>query len=46
MALAFIEQTSGPVTAAKVQMAAEYYPDGKLYGGDAMHGKAPAYVRR
>ena len=26
-------------------MAAEYYPEGKLYGGEAMHGKAPSYVR-
>lgn len=46
MALAFIEQTSGPVTAAKVQMAAEYYPETRLRGGEAMHGKAPAYVLR
>jgi transcriptional regulator GlxA family with amidase domain len=45
MALAYIEHISGPVTAGKVQMAAEYYPDGKLYGGEAMHGKAPRYVR-
>jgi transcriptional regulator GlxA family with amidase domain len=45
MALAYIEHVSGPVTASKVQMAAEYYPDAKLYGGDAMHAKAPAYVR-
>jgi transcriptional regulator GlxA family with amidase domain len=46
MALAYIEQTSGPITAAKVQMAAEYYPDHKLYGGQAVHGKAPSYVKR
>jgi transcriptional regulator GlxA family with amidase domain len=45
MALAYIEQVSGPITAGKVQMAAEYYPEGKLHGGDAMHGKAPSYVR-
>jgi transcriptional regulator GlxA family with amidase domain len=45
MALAYIEHVSGPVTASKVQMAAEYYPEAKLYGGDAMHAKAPAYVR-
>jgi transcriptional regulator GlxA family with amidase domain len=46
MALAYIEHSSGPITAAKVQMAAEYYPEGRLLGGDAMHGKAPAYVRQ
>jgi transcriptional regulator GlxA family with amidase domain len=45
MALAYIEHTSGPITAAKVQMAAEYYPEGRLLGGEAMHGKAPSYVR-
>jgi transcriptional regulator GlxA family with amidase domain len=45
MALAYIEQVSGPITAGKVQMAAEYYPEGKLHGGDVMHGKAPSYVR-
>jgi transcriptional regulator GlxA family with amidase domain len=45
MALAYIEHVSGPITAGKVQMAAEYYPEGKLHGGEAMHGKAPSYVR-
>jgi hypothetical protein len=45
MALAYIAQVSGPITAGKVQMAAEYYPEAKLHGGDAMHGKAPSYVR-
>lgn len=45
MALAYIEHVSGPVTAGKVQMAAEYYPPGTLHGGEAMHGRAPEYVR-
>jgi transcriptional regulator GlxA family with amidase domain len=45
MALAYIEQVSGPITAGKVQMAAEYYPEGKLHGGEAMHAKAPRYAR-
>ena len=45
MALAYIAQVSGPITAGKVQMAAEYYPEAKLHGGEAMHGKAPGYVR-
>jgi transcriptional regulator GlxA family with amidase domain len=45
MALAFVEHISGPVTAGKVQMAAEYYPDTTARGGEAMHGRAPAYAR-
>ena len=36
--------TSGPATASKVQMAAEYYPEGKFYGGEAAHAKAPQYA--
>ena len=45
MALAYIEQTSGPITAAKVQMAAEYYPEAQAARrrGDARQGAG--YVR-
>jgi transcriptional regulator GlxA family with amidase domain len=46
MALAYIEHVSGPVTASKVQMAAEYYPKGTQHGGASAHAKAPEYARR
>ena len=44
MALAYIDHVSGPATASKVQMAAEYYPQGKFYGGEAAHAEAPGYA--
>ena len=44
MALAYIDHVSGPATASKVQMAAEYYPEAKFYGGEAAHAKAPQYA--
>jgi transcriptional regulator GlxA family with amidase domain len=44
MALAYIEHVSGAATASKVQMAAEYYPEAKFYGGEAAHAKAPRYA--
>ena len=45
MALAYIAHISGPVTAGKVQMAAEYYPAVTQHGGDASHARAPHYAR-
>jgi transcriptional regulator GlxA family with amidase domain len=44
MALACIEHIDGAVVAGKVQLAAEYYPDGTLHGGPVSHEKAPAYA--
>lgn len=35
LTLAFIEAIDGPEAAASVQLNAEYFPDGKLYGGNA-----------
>lgn len=34
LTLAFIEAIDGPAAAAAVQHNAEYYPDGRLYGGN------------
>ena len=45
MALAFIAKVDSPAVAGKVQLAAEYYPDGKRYGGAAPHVRAPEYVQ-
>lgn len=46
MTLAFIADYAGEDAAGRVQFAAEYYPEGRRYGGfDAQHPQAPAYVR-
>jgi transcriptional regulator GlxA family with amidase domain len=45
MALAFIDHIDGSAMAGKVQMAAEYFPDGLRYGGVDDDPRAPAYVR-
>ncbi|ARU06967.1 thiamine biosynthesis protein ThiJ [Comamonas serinivorans] len=44
MALAFIAATAGEAVAGKVQLAAEYYPDGVRHGGPAAHTLAPRYA--
>lgn len=46
LTLAFIAATAGEDVAGRVQLAAEYYPSGKLYGAGANHAQAPAYVRK
>lgn len=44
--LAFIAHTAGEEAASRVQLQAEYYPAGTVYGSTASHERAPAYVRR
>jgi transcriptional regulator GlxA family with amidase domain len=44
MALAFIARTDGPAVAGKVQLFAEYYPEGQRHGGAASHAQAPDYA--
>jgi transcriptional regulator GlxA family with amidase domain len=44
MALEFIARTDGPAVAGKVQLVAEYYPDGHRHGGAASHSQAPDYA--
>lgn len=46
MTLAFIANQAGNEVAAKVQLAAEYYPSSDVYGGPREHSVAPRYVRR
>ena len=46
LTLAFIAATAGEDVAGRVQLAAEYYPSGKLYGASTGHAQAPAYVRK
>jgi transcriptional regulator GlxA family with amidase domain len=45
MALAFIDHVDGNTMAGKVQLAAEYFPDGLRYGGADHDPRAPRYVR-
>jgi transcriptional regulator GlxA family with amidase domain len=44
MALEFIARQDGPQVAGKVQLAAEYYPEGVRHGGPQAHRQAPDYV--
>jgi transcriptional regulator GlxA family with amidase domain len=44
--LAFINATAGAEAAGKTQAGAEYYPDGRRYGGFENHDQAPAYLKR
>jgi len=46
MALAYVARMAGAVTAGKVQMATEYYPDTTQYGGESSHARAPEYARK
>jgi transcriptional regulator GlxA family with amidase domain len=45
MALSYIAASAGDDIAGKVQLGAEFYPDGRRYGTAAAHPKAPAYLR-
>jgi transcriptional regulator GlxA family with amidase domain len=45
MALAFIAEQAGEAVAGKVQLGAEYYPEGTRWGGMEHHPQAPAYLR-
>lgn len=45
MMLACIEHLAGAETAGKVQLGAEYFPDGLRYGGCERDPRAPGYVR-
>ena len=45
MTLAFIAAVAGEETAGQVQLAAEYYPDDRRYGGAEVIARAPRYAR-
>jgi transcriptional regulator GlxA family with amidase domain len=45
LALRVIESIAGTEAASTVQLAAEYYPSGQVFGEAWRHEKAPAYVR-
>jgi transcriptional regulator GlxA family with amidase domain len=45
MALELIAQEAGEETAGKVQLYAEYYPAGKIYGTAHTDPKAPGYIK-
>jgi transcriptional regulator GlxA family with amidase domain len=45
MALAVIADHAGAEVAGKVQLGAEFYPEGRLYGTAHHHAQAPAYVK-
>ena len=45
MTLAFIAAVAGDEVAGQVQLAAEFYPDAKRYGGAAVLDNAPRYIR-
>lgn len=45
MTLAFIAHVAGEEAASIVQLNAEYYPDGHLYGDNHQSADAPAYIR-
>jgi transcriptional regulator GlxA family with amidase domain len=46
MALALIANQADEAAAAKVQLAAEYYPTAQVYGNPGEHPHVPEYVRR
>ena len=45
MMLAFIAEHGGVDAAGRVQVSAEYFPDGVMYGNYEFHAQAPAYLR-
>jgi transcriptional regulator GlxA family with amidase domain len=45
MALALIADQAGEEAAGRVQLAAEYYPAGTVYGSGGRHPQVPGYVR-
>jgi hypothetical protein len=44
--LAFIASEAGQEVAGLVQLAAEYYPEGILYGNAHASEKAPSYLKK
>jgi len=46
LALAFIAETAGEETAAKVQLGAEYYPSARRYGNLHQAPMAPGYLKK
>ena len=45
LALAFVAEVAGEDAAGRVQLAAEYYPSGRIYGGLPEAEKVPRYLR-
>lgn len=45
LTLRFIAEMAGEDAAGKVQLEAEYYPSGTVYGDYRRHAGAPAYIR-
>jgi transcriptional regulator GlxA family with amidase domain len=45
LALALVADQAGEEAAGRVQLYAEYYPDGKRYGDAHLDPKAPAYLK-
>lgn len=45
LALAFIAERAGDEVAGQVQLAAEFYPEGRRYGSAHRHAQAPAYLK-
>ena len=45
LALAFIAEKAGEETAGKVQLGAEYYPNGKIYGTAQTKANMPKYLK-
>ncbi len=46
LTLAFIAETAGDAVAGHVQFYAEFFPDGKRYGGCEHRPEAPAYLKQ
>jgi transcriptional regulator GlxA family with amidase domain len=46
LTLEFIAAVAGEDVASSVQLHAEYYPSGRIYGDRHRHADAPAYMRR
>ena len=44
--LAFIASVAGEEAAGKIQLGAEYFPSGTVYGSAHQHEKAPRYLKR
>jgi transcriptional regulator GlxA family with amidase domain len=44
--LAFIADVAGEETAGVIQLAAEYYPSGRIFGNAHKNEKAPRYLKR
>lgn len=45
MTLKFISEVAGEETASKVQLQAEYYPSGKVYGNVFQQPEVPSYLK-